>query len=84
VRPFIARNKEHAKIKSVQLPHLSSFPIKDVKFVFNSKELLDLVAEAEAEVSKKKSEKGRGKRDTTPRIEEEEEEVTGEDEFLRS
>lgn len=53
------------------------------KFVFNTKELLDLVAKAEAEASKKKSSKGRRKRALTPEIEEEEE-YTSEDELLGS
>ena len=53
------------------------------RFVFNSKELLDIVAEAEEEASKNKVEKGPRKRATIPEIEEEEEE-TSKDELLGS
>ncbi|KAM0708863.1 hypothetical protein Q7P35_002899 [Cladosporium inversicolor] len=44
------------------------------KFVFNTKEILELVEEAEAEVSKGKSKKRRTTRAITPEIEDEEEE----------
>jgi hypothetical protein len=44
------------------------------KFVFNTKEILELVEEAEAEASKGKSKKRRTIRATTPEVEEEEEE----------
>ena len=44
------------------------------KFVFNTKEILELVEEAEAEVSKGKSRKRRTIRAITPEIEDEEEE----------
>jgi hypothetical protein len=44
------------------------------KFVFNTKEILELVGEAEAEASKGKSEKRRTIRAITPEIEDEEEE----------
>jgi hypothetical protein len=44
------------------------------KFVFNTKEILELVEEAEAEVSKGKSKKKRKTRAITPEIEDEEEE----------
>jgi hypothetical protein len=44
------------------------------KFVFNTKEILELVEEAEAEASKRKSKKKRIMRATTPEIEDEEEE----------
>jgi hypothetical protein len=44
------------------------------KFVFNTKEILELVKEAEAEVSKGKSKRRRTMRTTTPIIEDEEEE----------
>jgi len=53
------------------------------KFVFNSKELLDLIAKAEAEALERKTKKGRKKQATTPEIEEEEED-TSEDELLGS
>jgi hypothetical protein len=46
------------------------------KFVFNRKEILELVEEVEAEASKRKSKKRRTIRATTPEIEEEEEEDT--------
>jgi hypothetical protein len=41
------------------------------KFVFNTKEILEFVKEAEAEVSKEKSKKRRIRRATTPEIEDE-------------
>jgi hypothetical protein len=44
------------------------------KFVFNTKEILELVEEAEAEASKGKSRKRRTARAITPEIEDEEEE----------
>jgi hypothetical protein len=44
------------------------------KFVFKTKEILELVEEAEVEVSKGKSKKRRIIRAITPKIEEEEEE----------
>ena len=44
------------------------------KFVFNTKEILELVEEAEAEASKGKSKRRRTTRATTPVIEDEEEE----------
>ena len=44
------------------------------KFVFNTKEILELVEEAEAEASKGKLEKRRTMRAITPEIEDEEEE----------
>jgi hypothetical protein len=44
------------------------------KFVFNTKEILELVEEAEIEASKRKSKKKRIVESTTPGIEEEEEE----------
>ena len=44
------------------------------KFVFNTKEILELVEEAEAEASKGKLKKRRTTRATTPEIEDEEEE----------
>jgi hypothetical protein len=44
------------------------------KFVFNTKEILELVEEAEAEASKEKSKKRRTIRATTPEIEDKEEE----------
>jgi hypothetical protein len=44
------------------------------KFVFNTKEMLELVEKAEAEASKRKSKKRRTTRAITPEIEEEEEE----------
>jgi hypothetical protein len=43
------------------------------KFVFNTKEILELVEEAEVEASKRKSKKKRITRATTPKIEDEEE-----------
>lgn len=46
------------------------------KFVFNTKEILELIKEAEAEVSKGKSKKKRMTRAITPKIENEEEEET--------
>jgi hypothetical protein len=49
------------------------------KFVFNTKEILELVKEAEAEVSKGKSKKRRIIRAITPEIEDEEEECIDED-----
>jgi hypothetical protein len=49
------------------------------KFVFNTKEILELVEEAEAEVSKGKLRKKRLTRVTTPEIEDEEEEGIEED-----
>jgi hypothetical protein len=49
------------------------------KFVFNTKEILELVEEAEAEVSKGKLRKKRSIRVTTPEIEDEEEEGIKED-----
>jgi hypothetical protein len=49
------------------------------KFVFNTKEILELVEEAEAEVSKGKLRKKRSTRVTTPEIEDEEEEGIEED-----
>lgn len=51
------------------------------RFVFNTAEILNIVAEAEAESSRKKMKKGRGKRVKTPENEEEEEQ-TSEDELL--
>ncbi|KAM0713368.1 hypothetical protein Q7P35_000821 [Cladosporium inversicolor] len=48
------------------------------KFVFNTKEILELVEEAEAEASKRKSKKRRTIRATTPETEDEEEEGTEE------
>ena len=44
------------------------------KFVFNTKEILELVEEAEVEASKEKSKRRRTTRATTPVIEDEEEE----------
>jgi hypothetical protein len=44
------------------------------KFVFNTKEILELVEEAEAEASKRKSKKRRTTRATTPEIKDEGEE----------
>jgi hypothetical protein len=49
------------------------------KFVFNTKEILELVEEAEAEASKGKSKKRRTTRAITPEIEDEEEECIDED-----
>jgi hypothetical protein len=49
------------------------------KFVFNTKEVLELVEEAEAEASKGKSKKKRTTKAITPEIEEEEEEDIEED-----
>jgi hypothetical protein len=49
------------------------------KFVFNIKEILELIEEAEAEVSKGKFRKKRLTRVTTPKIEDEEEEGIKED-----
>jgi hypothetical protein len=49
------------------------------KFVFNTKEILELVEEAEAEASKGKSKKRRTTRAITPEIEDEEEEYIDED-----
>jgi hypothetical protein len=49
------------------------------KFVFNIQEILELVEEAEAEVSKKKIRKRRTTKAITPEIEEEEEEDIEED-----
>jgi hypothetical protein len=44
------------------------------KFVFNTKEILELIEEAEAEASKRKSKKRRTTSSTTPEIRDEEEE----------
>jgi len=49
------------------------------KFIFNTREILELVEEAEAEASKRKTKKRRTTRGTTPEIEEEEEEDIEED-----
>lgn len=51
------------------------------KFVFNTKEILELVEEAEAEASKRKSEKRRTTRATTPEIEDEGDEGIDEDRY---
>ena len=49
------------------------------KFIFNTREIPELVEEAEAEASKRKTKKRRTTRGTTPEIEEEEEEDIEED-----
>jgi hypothetical protein len=51
------------------------------KFVFNTKEILELVEEAEAEASKGKSKKRRITRATTPEIEDEDEEGSKENTY---
>lgn len=51
------------------------------KVVSNTKEILELVKEAEAEASKKKPKRRRTMRATTPEIEDEEEESVEEDEY---
>ena len=83
----ILLRKENAEYKELSRVRKERRKGKQVavkgKFVFNTQELLDLVADAEAEVEKKKTKKGRKKRDPTP-INEEEEPLSSEDELQRS
>ena len=65
LRTLLAERKERKKGKRVAISG---------KFVFNTKEILEIVEEAEVEASKRKTKKRRMAKATTPEIEEEEEE----------
>ena len=66
IRDLLRVRKERKKGKRVAIKG---------KFVFNTREILEVVEKAEAEASTKKTKRKRTANSTTPRIEEEEEEV---------
>jgi hypothetical protein len=69
-RELLRVRKEHKNGKHIAITG---------KFVFNKKEILEVVEEAEKEVSKRKTKKRRTIKAITPEIEEEEEEHIKED-----